>query len=179
MKNTMNHFQFVHSEEQVAAVVRLAHEIWQEHYVPIIGQKQVDYMVAKFQSAHSIIAQLSDTYEYYLVSHQGQDLGYVAIVPDRTGPTLMLSKIYILKSARGLGLEKQTLYFVEDLYFQRGINQIWLSVNKYGLDAIAWYARMGFRNAGPTRQGIGEGFVMDDFRLVKTITIPVSVRDAP
>ncbi len=41
-KDKMTSFQAVHSEEQIIEVVRLAREIWQEHYVPIIGQKQVE-----------------------------------------------------------------------------------------------------------------------------------------
>ena len=43
----------VSTAAQVANVARMAHEVWNEYYVPLIGQAQVDYMVAKFQSAES------------------------------------------------------------------------------------------------------------------------------
>jgi hypothetical protein len=39
-------------------------------------------------------------------------------------------------------------------------------------DAIAWYTRMGFTIVGPTVQDIGAGFVMDDYRMEKTIGQP-------
>jgi diamine N-acetyltransferase len=168
-RETMTGFQAVHSQEQIADVVRLAREIWQEHYLPIIGLKQVDYMLEKFQSKRAVTEQLGESYEYYLVSHHGQSAGYVAVVPDRSGSTLMISKLYVRKPDRGHGLGKKTLQFVENLCQQRGITMMWLTVNKNNARSIEWYSRMGFRNAGPTVQDIGGGFIMDDFRLEKTI----------
>jgi ribosomal protein S18 acetylase RimI-like enzyme len=82
----------------------------------------------------------------------------------------MLSKLYVRKSERGHGLGKKTLQFLENLSRQRGIMRLWLTVNKNNSRSIAWYSRMGFRNAESIIQDIGGGFVMDDFRLEKTIT---------
>ncbi len=168
-KDKMTSFQAVHSEEQIVEVARLAREIWQEHYVSIIGQKQVDYMLENFQSERALVEQLGESYEYYIVIHHGQSVGYVAVVPNRSEPTLKISKIYVRKSERRHGLGKETLQFVENLCLQRGIKMIWLTVNKNNTHSIAWYSRMGFRNAGPMIQDIGGGFVMDDFRFEKTI----------
>jgi len=168
-KRMMTSFQAVHSAEQIAELVSLAHEIWQEHYVPIIGQRQVDYMLEKFQSEKAVIEQLGNFYEYYIVIHQGQSVGYVAVVPNRLQSTLLISKIYIRGPKRGLRLGKTTLRFVENLCLQRGIKLIWLTVNKNNAHSIAWYLRMGFRNVGSTIAEIGGGFIMDDFRMEKTI----------
>jgi ribosomal protein S18 acetylase RimI-like enzyme len=66
-------------------------------------------------------------------------------------------------------LGKEMLRFVEDLCRERGIEKIWLTVNKNNADSVAWYSRMGFKNVGPIVQDIGGGFVMDDFRFEKTI----------
>ncbi len=165
----MTSFLAVQSEEQITTIVRLAREIWQEHYEPIIGRKQVDYMLGKFQSGKALVEQLGESYEYYIVVHHGQSVGYVAIVPDKSEPALMISKLYVRKSERGHGLGKKTLRFVENLGQKRGITRIWLTVNKNNTHSIAWYSRMGFRNAGSIIQDIGSGFIMDDFRLEKTI----------
>jgi ribosomal protein S18 acetylase RimI-like enzyme len=161
--------QNVQSVEQILEVVRLAREIWQEHYVPIIGQKQVDYMLEKFQSQQAVAAQLCESYEYYLVINDRQSKGYVAVVPNGSEPSLLISKLYVRKSERGQGLGKEMLRFVEDLCRERGIEKIWLTVNKNNADSVAWYSRMGFKNVGPIVQDIGGGFVMDDFRFEKTI----------
>jgi len=162
-------FKRVLSEEEIAEVARLAREIWQEHYVPIIGRAQVDYMLEKFQSTGAISRQIAQQYEYYLVLDRAQSAGYVGLVPDPPGSELFLSKIYIRKELRGGGLGKEALEFVEELCRRRGIRTIRLTVNKNNARSISWYHKRGFVNAGPTVQDIGEGFVMDDFIMEKTI----------
>jgi diamine N-acetyltransferase len=159
----------VHSEAHIAEVAHLAREIWQEHYVPIIGQEQVDYMVDKFQSERAIAGQLADGYEYYLVNHDEKHVGYTAVVANVSEAALLISKIYVKNSVRGHGLGKKMLEFVEDLCRHRRIKKMWLTVNKNNSRSIAWYARMGFTTTGPIVQDIGGGFVMDDFRMEKTI----------
>jgi ribosomal protein S18 acetylase RimI-like enzyme len=157
------------SEAQIADVAHLAREIWCEHYVPIIGQEQVDYMLGKFQSERAITEQIAEAYEYYIVTHHEKSVGYMAVVPKMSEASLMLSKIYVKKSARGLGLGRKMLEFVEDLCRQRKIKKIWLTVNKNNSHSIRWYSRMGFTNTGPLLQDIGGGFVMNDYRMEKTI----------
>ena len=77
----------------IEAVVVLAQEIWNQHFVPIIGQEQVDYMLEKFQSASAIAQQIADGYEYYIVREHDHDVGYFAIVPDRPGCQGQLSDL--------------------------------------------------------------------------------------
>lgn len=165
----MAEFRQVVSKEDIAEVARLAQEIWQEHYVQIIGQDQVDYMLEKFQSRDAITQQLAREYEYFLVLDRGQSAGYIGVVPDPGASKLLLSKIYIRKEVRGRGLGKEAFEFVEKLCRQRGIVTIRLTVNKNNARSITWYQRRGFTNVGSAVQDIGEGFVMDDFIMEKTI----------
>lgn len=165
----MIYFIEVHSEQQIADVANLAREIWQEYYVPIVGQEQVDYMLGKFQCERAIAKQLTDRYEYYSVAYDKRSAGYMAVVSNMGNTSLMISKIYVRKSDRGCGLGKQMLEFVEELCRQRRIKKIWLTVNKNNRYSIEWYSRMGFTNNGPIIQDIGSGFVMDDFRMEKAI----------
>ena len=171
-KKTMASLARVGTRPQIAEVANLAREIWEEHYVPIIGPEQVAYMLGKFQSAKAIAAQLAGGYEYYTASHQGKIEGYVAVVPDQDNGTAMLSKIYVRKSARGHGFGRAMLEFAEALCRERGIRALWLTVNKNNRSSLAWYKRLGFKNAGSIIQDIGGGFVMDDYRLEKTIGQP-------
>ncbi len=163
----MTEFTRIQTQEQVSNVVHLAREIWTEHYTPIIGQKQVDYMLDKFQSEEAIAAQLADGYEYYTVLHEGESVGYIAIIPDDIARTVMISKIYVRPSGRGHGFGRAMLAFAEDLCQERQMTSLWLTVNKNNTQAIAWYMRMGFKNVGSVVQDIGSGFVMDDYRMEK------------
>ncbi len=162
-------FKRIISQVDIAEVARLAREIWPEHYRPIIGQAQVDYMLEKFQSPSAIARQLAEQYEYYLVLDGGKSAGYLAIVPNVAASKLLLSKIYVRKELRGRGVGKAMLEFVENICRERGIRTLWLTVNKNNSRSIAWYRQTGFRNAGPTVQDIGGGFVMDDYIMEKTL----------
>ena len=161
--------QPVNSPEDIDAVARLAREIWQDHYLPIIGQQQIDYMLARFQSTAAITGQIEAGQEYFLARDQGRDIGYLALHPDADGMGVKISKIYVRRHERGLGVGKAMLAFTEDLCRQRGIGRIWLTVNRDNAGSIAWYEHMGFRNTGPVVQDIGGGFVMDDFRFEKNL----------
>ncbi len=44
-----------------------------------------------------------------------------------------------------------------------------LTVNKNNVRAINAYEKIGFKNLGSVIQEIGHGFVMDDYKMEKTI----------
>ena len=62
----------VTTPQQFDVVAGLAHEIWYEYYVPLIGRAQVDYMVSKFQSSGAMAGQMREGYEYYLAERDGR-----------------------------------------------------------------------------------------------------------
>jgi ribosomal protein S18 acetylase RimI-like enzyme len=155
--------------DEIQRVAELAHEIWNQHFVPIIGQKQVDYMVDKFQSAPVIAEQIAQGYDYYLVGHAGQPAGYFALVPNLAEARAMLSKIYLKKDVRGHGLGRSVMTFVVEHCQELGVREVWLTVNRHNTGPIAFYESMGFVNAGTLVQDIGNGFEMDDFKMVKKL----------
>jgi GNAT superfamily N-acetyltransferase len=157
----------VRKAAQIKAVADLAREIWNEHFVSIIGQAQVDYMLERFQSAAAIREQIAAGYEYYLVSDGGRYAGYFALVPARTKRAVQLSKIYVRHAQRGRGLGKAILAFADAYCVERGIGRLWLTVNRHNAGSIAFYERMGFTKAKRLVRKIGGGFVMDDYKMVK------------
>ncbi|GET26427.1 GNAT family N-acetyltransferase [Prolixibacter sp. NT017] len=161
MKITMKPVTNPHSIELVA---RLAEEIWNEHYVPIIGQEQVDYMIGKYQSVPAITNQIdNEGYIYFLIYAQEKAVGYVGIqIRDKE---LFLSKYYVHSSQRGRGYGKEALEFIRQYAVERGLKGISLTVNKFNSNSIAAYERMGFLNLGPTVADIGNGFIMDDYKM--------------
>ena len=60
------HIQSAKTDEQIKDIANLAEIIWNQHFTPIIGKEQVDYMVEKFQSYPAIKNQITkDGYEYF------------------------------------------------------------------------------------------------------------------
>jgi len=157
----------VSTERQIDIVESLAREIWTEHYIPIIGKGQVDYMLGRYQSRQAVKEQIAYGVLYFLMEEGRDFIGYIAVQP--RGDELFLSKIYLRSSRRAKGFGKKAVQFVEMLARERGLGKITLTVNKNNAGAIRAYEKMGFRNVGPLVQDIGSGFVMDDFAMEKTL----------
>jgi ribosomal protein S18 acetylase RimI-like enzyme len=149
------------------AIADLANRIWTEHYTPIIGEQQVAYMLEKFQSVLAIEDQVEQGFSYYLLTHQNTYVGYFSF--STNDEYLFLSKLYVLNSARGNGIGKAALSFVEEQVKERGLGKIQLTVNKYNFNSIKAYEKMGFINSKAIVQDIGSGYVMDDYVLEKVI----------
>ena len=94
----------VTNETDTAAVAGLADEIWHEHFIPIIGEPQVNYMLNKFQSSSAIASQRQSGTEYYLVATDDLYAGYMGLVPDHQNRKMMISKLYVRREARGTGI---------------------------------------------------------------------------
>lgn len=144
----------------VAALSRLATEILREHYDPIIGKEQNDYMLAKFQSEDAIGRQLESGYQYYFVLSGGRPIGFLAFYP--RGEAMYLSKLYLLKDERGKGYSRLMVDFVVSKAKEASLGLVELNVNRKN-DAILVYERLGFKVARTEKNDIGGGFFMDDY----------------
>jgi diamine N-acetyltransferase len=158
----------VSSSAQVALVEALAREIWYEHYVPLIGREQVDYMVVKFQSAAAIVGQIEAGFEYFLVRYEHAPVGYFAIQAQTQEGGVFISKFYLHGSCRGRGTGRRCMEFIEQLASGRGLVLLWLTVNKAN-PSVKAYQRLGFRIAAEIEIDIGSGFAMNDFRMEKQL----------
>jgi RimJ/RimL family protein N-acetyltransferase len=146
----------------------LAKNIWTEHYTPIIGLDQVNYMLEKFQSEIAIQNQINiDSYKYYLIINENTAIGYLSI--KNNDDALFLSKIYIDKSCRGKGFGKIAINFIEEQAKDLNCQTIYLTVNKYNINSIMAYQKIGFIKTEELFIDIGNGYVMDDFRMEKLI----------
>ena len=146
----------------------MAHEVWNEHYVPLIGQAQVDYMVAKFQSAEAMQGQIDSGYEYFQIQLSGRSLGYAAIRHDAADTRVFISKLYVLAAHRKSGAGRQTLELLERMARERGATRLSLTVNK-GNPSVRAYERLGFKIVDAMVMDIGGGYVMDDYKMEKGV----------
>ena len=164
----MARFRKATAEKDFTAIATLADTIWREHYTPIIGKAQVDYMLERFQSATAIARQVAEGMQYFLVLKGEVPVGYLAF--QKRGEELFLSKIYVLKNFRGQGFGRAAMDFTEKKARELGCYSISLTVNKNNEKSIQAYLKMGFENRGPQVADIGGGFVMDDYRMVSVLT---------
>ena len=158
-------FNIATTKKQFADIAQLADVIWREHYIPIIGLEQVDYMVKNYQSAEAMYAQFIDGYHYFMIYYNDQFVGYISI--KKEDETLFLSKIYVSKEYRGKKIGKSALNFIEEKAIEMHCKSIRLGVNRFNVSAIAAYKAMGFKIIGEMITDIGNGFIMDDYKMEK------------
>lgn len=144
------------------AIASLAKEVWHNTYDSIIGSKQVDYMLEKFQRASVIENDVNQNHYSYLMAKTDDTLlGYCGIKPEENG-AVFLSKVYVSPKFQGQGIAKAMILHFADQYRKLGYSKMWLTVNKGNKNAIAAYLKLGFRKSGELVTDIGEGYVMDD-----------------
>ena len=157
-------FSRVSAPDQVDKVVQLANVIWTEHYSPIIGEEQVKYMLTNIHSAATISSEIDDeNFHYYLIFSNEVAVGYIgARLEERT---MFLSKLYVLSSERSNGIGAQSIAFLRELSKSNQIEKITLTVNRYNTHSISAYKKYGFEITDEVCADIGEGYVMDDYRM--------------
>lgn len=147
---------------QIKELSRFASQIVKEHFDPLIGPAQNDYMIEMFQSEESIQGQLEQGYEYYFVnSQEGDRLGFLAYYR-QDEEEMHLSKFYLHRDYRGQGISRKMLEFLLEKACAMGAAVIRLNVNRDN-SAVFAYERLGFRKIREERTDIGHGFFMDDF----------------
>ena len=163
----MTNFSIATTKTQFADIAELADIIWREHYIPIIGLEQVDYMMKNYQSAEAMYAQFIDGYHYFMIYYNDQFVGYISI--KKEAKSLFLSKIYISKEYRGKKIGTSAMNFIEEKAIEMNCKSIMLGVNRFNVNTIAAYKAMGFKIIGEMITDIGNGFIMDDYKMEKLI----------
>ena len=153
----------VSSNQQIDVLAALAKDIWNQHFPSIIGQEQVDYMLAKFQSREAIQSQIACGYEYYLAMTDDSPAGYMCLVPNEPPGKMMLSKIYVKDSSRDAGLGTSLLEYATKHALETKAESLWLTVNRDNSRTIEWYKKRGFTVIDEVKKDIGGGFYMDDY----------------
>jgi len=157
-------FHRVSTDDDIIEVVKLARSIWIEHYSPIVGIEQVEFMLSSFHSRDVISEEIGQQkYMYFLIKDNHRAIGYLGI--QIKSDALFLSKLYILSSERGQGIGREAMNFIKKLGQKNHIDKITLTVNRNNKGSIAAYYKMGFVKTGEVCVDIGEGYKMDDFKM--------------
>lgn len=146
-------------------IYELALEIWNTHYVPIIGQKQVDYMLRTLYSEISLKKQMEGGQEFTLIFLNESAIGYFSL--SKKEKVSFLNKFYIdsNKQQQGIG----TTVLNEIILKSRGAKSIELTVNRKNFKTINFYFKNGFRIKSVEDFDIGDGYFMNDFVMEKIL----------
>ena len=147
-------------ESRLREMSEMATGIVREHFDPIIGKAQNEYMIKRFQTVDAIREQLRHGYRYFFVCECTQRIGFMAFYPK--AECMYLSKFYLYKDARGKGYSRKMLDFVIAETQKIGLKAIELNVNRNN-PAVYVYEKLGFQIVRTEKNDIGSGFFMDDY----------------
>lgn len=157
------------TKPQLPIVKDLAYKIWPDAYAEILSEAQLDYMLENFYSLNSLESQFDKGHIFLLVEENDEYLGFASyeINCNATNKT-KLHKIYIMTNTQGKGVGKFLLEEVERRAKVAGNNALFLNVNKYNI-AQNFYKKNGFEIVLDEVIDIGNGYVMDDYVMEKSI----------
>ena len=158
--------------DEADAVVDLAQAVWRAHYPGIISAAQIEYMLAQ-RYRPILIKQFMARGDVWLAARAGSDasaelVGFVHAHPYQEGD-YKLDKLYVRTDLQRHGIGAKLLETVADLARRHALERLVLRVNRENHNAIRAYLKYGFKIATLFDEDIGEGFVMNDYVMVKEL----------
>ncbi len=157
------------SDKQINIVECLASQIWREYFGPMFEADTLDYVIQVMQSKPAILSQISEGYLYYLIQPENDAIGYFSICTSEKDDEIQLSKLYLLSTERSRGIGKQVIASLEKTAREQGISKIALSVFEKNTESFKKYKNMGFRRTGSLDRDIGNGIVIHNYTMEKTV----------
>ena len=152
-------------EKDLTTISKLAKVIWNDHYVSIIGQQQVDYMLDKMYNQESLVEQLNvKKHQFYLIKDNDEAIGFISVSSENT-TDYFLHKFYIDQQKSNAGIGTKVLNLLIKTIEPKLLT---LTVNRQNFKSINFYFKNNFKIDRVADFDIGNDFVMNDFVMVRT-----------
>jgi ribosomal protein S18 acetylase RimI-like enzyme len=142
----------------------LTMQVWPQTYTPIVGEEQVNYMLARFYSPEALQNQMENGHQVIIGYDNDEPVtfaSYSEIAPN----TYKLHKLYIVVAAQGQGFGRHMIDHIVAALKSIGGTSLRLNVNIYNSPAMAFYKKIGFTHFGDEDIDIGNGYFMNDHIL--------------
>lgn len=149
--------------QNIETISKLAHLIWNQHYISIISQAQIDYMLNLMYSKESLKDQLEiKNHCFFLINYDGVDVGFISLNQENISHW-SLNKFYInqLFAAKGIGS-----LALKKIIKKLAAKKLTLTVNRQNIKSINFYFKNGFKIEKNADFDIGNGYVMNDFIMI-------------
>ncbi len=144
----------------ISTISALATTIWNDYYVPFIGQKQVDYMLKMMYSKESITEQFEiKKHHFYIIRNNADAIGFISIHKE-TENDWYINKFYLLQTIATKGIGSRVFKQIIALHEPKKIT---LTVNRQNYKSINFYFKNGFKIKAVADFDIGGGYFMNDF----------------
>ena len=150
-------------------IQEIAYATWPETYGAILSKAQLEYMLDKFYSLENLQANCNAKQLFFIIEEDSIPQGFLGIEHLHNNELVTkIHKIYILTNNQGKGIGKLAVDFVVNLAKENNSKKLRLNVNKFN-KAIDFYKKIGFSISDEVLIEIGNGWVMDDYVMEKSI----------
>jgi len=150
-------------------------ETFEETYRPMNSPETMDKYLHESFSMEKLAQELSHAYcKFYFAYLDSELAGYIKInyapvQSDINDPeSIEVERIYVLKEYKGKGLGKVLMEYAFQKAKQNKKAYVWLGVWEKNVNAIAFYEKMGFKEAGQHSFRIGNE-LQSDLIMKKTV----------
>jgi ribosomal protein S18 acetylase RimI-like enzyme len=155
------------TEADLPTIQEIAKVTWGPTYTHIIGEEQVEYMLGKMYNIGALQEQLAQGHKFLIAEQGAKKVGFASYSRDE-GDAFHLHKLYVLPEAHGQGVGKLLMNEVLNKVRMEGGKHLRLNVNRYN-KAKDFYESAGFKIKESVDNEIGNGFLMNDYIMEKTI----------
>ncbi len=152
-------------------IEQIAQQTWPTTFGNILSSDQIAYMLNWMYSPDALTEQIEQQGHVFLLaqSDAGEPLGYVSYelnVNDK--PVTKIHKIYLLPASQGQGIGRMMIDYVAKQADKVENIALQLNVNRQN-KAVSFYEKMGFEVVGEEDIDIGNGFLMEDYIMMKRL----------
>lgn len=166
-RSTMPDVTFaIAARSDIPLLQALARTIWRAHFPGIISTVQIEYMLDRMYATETIENEMRVGTCWESIRQGTEAVGFLSYSFDEIAARLKLHKLYLQVERHGQGLGRASLGHVMEVAQNLGAGEVSLYVNKKNQKAIRAYQRAGFAIAESVINEFGNGFVMDDYRMM-------------
>jgi ribosomal protein S18 acetylase RimI-like enzyme len=154
----------------IKTIQDIAHTTWPITYGEILSKGQLDYMMDLIYSDDSLMQQIQMQEQlFYLIYDVSLVIAFIAIEHKyKNEATTRIHKIYLLPETQGKGIGRTIVDEIAKLAHQNSSKLLSLNVNRFN-KALSFYQKIGFEIVAEENIAIGNGYLMEDYRMEKKI----------
>jgi len=160
-------------EEDIAVIQQIGTTTYGPTYSHLLGQAQVDYMLATFYTRAALLSQFIDGHNFLIAQEGDKDVAFASYsIIDHDQAIFKLHKLYVLPEAHGKGLGKFLINEVVNKARDAGGKILRLNVYRNN-KAKDFYEKAGFIIKETVDISIGGGFFCNDYIMELPIAATV------
>ncbi len=155
--------------KDIPVIQALAAKIWTVTYSSILSPEQMVFMMDMMYSDQSLQQQMTEKEHQFIIMVDGEaPIAYAAYSKTDDADIYKLHKIYLDPAYQGKGAGKFLLNTIADQVAAKGAAILELDVNRFN-KAKLFYEKMGFSVIKEKNTDIGNGYLMEDYVMQKSL----------